>query len=108
MKILKTKDLKEFADYLIDFFDTKQDLIKEIKNTMRIFSLDAYHAGAKMVESGCFAVYYDDQRKDLAKIYEQSKEVASLYTDKQVFYKYNALVSRICKIIIEKPQTLGL
>lgn len=108
MKTLKTKDLKEFANYLVDFFDTKQDLINEIKNTMKIFNLDAYHAGAKMVESGSFAIYYDNQRNDLAKIYEQSKEVASLYTDKQVFYKYSALVSRICKIIIEKPQTLGL
>lgn len=108
MKTLKNKDLKEFYNNLADYFDNERDFKNEVLNVMQIFNVDAYHAGRYLVESGSFAVYYDDQRDELAKLYEQTKDEASKYSDEKVFERYKALVSRICKNIIESPKNLGL
>lgn len=61
-KMLKNNDLKEFYKMLADYFDNESDFKKEILNVMQIFNVDAYHAGRYLVESGSFAIYYDDQR----------------------------------------------
>ena len=93
---------------LADYFDSESDFKNEVLNIMQIFNVDAYHAGRHLVEGGSFAIYYCDQRDQIAKLYEQSEDEASKYSDQKVFERYCALASRICKIIIESPKTLGL
>ena len=102
-KHLKNNDLMKMANDLVDYFDTKQDFINEVKHyrdDVLGYPITWHKAGEVMVEYGNFAVYYDDQREYLKNIYGQSDAVADSFTNDQVFKRYQNLVGRVINALM--------
>jgi hypothetical protein len=51
-----------------------------------------YHKGANLVDSGCFACYYNDQRKMLGQIY--GKDNVEKWDGQKVHQTYKHLIAR--------------
>ena len=62
---------------------------------------DVAAAGSSVhfIEGGSLAVYYDDQRKELQQVYEQSDEKAASYSDEKVWNTYLYVMSQAIALL---------
>ena len=68
--------------------------LREQIDSMRHGGRTIYQTALDYVDGGSLEVYYDDQRKFLQMILEQTDEEASKYSDDKVFKLYCHLIAR--------------
>ena len=52
-----------------------------------------YQEAKQMLQDGCFDIYYDDARKTLAEIYEETEEEAARFSDMEVWERYKHIIA---------------
>lgn len=98
---MKKNEMKKAKEMVVQYYSVK-DLALEIDNLIkRCNCSNVRKAGEYMVEGGCFAIYYDDQRKELAEIFEQTDVEAKKYNNEKVFLKYKDVVAQAIEKILK-------
>ena len=87
-RISNTKEVRRrMEEHILSAFDNKKSLIDNAKG-LNFECLSWYQAGVKMAQDGYFLCYYSDVREFLQKLFKQTKEQASKYTDDKVWKLY--------------------
>ena len=93
-----TKEInKRCQEHMLSYYDSKEDLISEIKHYMadvKNHPISAWEAGKTMVEYGAFAVYYNQVRDALMEILGQTEEEVDKYSDQKQWEFYQNLIGR--------------
>jgi hypothetical protein len=93
-----TKEInKRCQEHMLSYYDSKEDLISEIKHYMadvKNHPITAWEAGKTMVEYGAFAVYYNQVRDALMEILGQTEEEVDRYSDQKQWEFYQNLIGR--------------
>lgn len=93
-----TKEInKRCQEHMLSYYDSKEDLIAEIKHYMADVKnrpINAWEAGKTMVEYGAFAVYYNQVRDALMEILGQTEEEVDKFSDQKQWEFYQNLIGR--------------
>ena len=92
----------QLQDHVLDNFTpdnygagtvTLQNLVEQL-DAMRYGNHSVYHTALEYVEGGSLLVYYNDVRKFLKDLLEETEEEASQYTNDKSWHLYCHLVAR--------------
>lgn len=100
MKIYSNLVRKQVQDHIKEYYENIEDLKSELKNLLGMRETPTiYHAGAYMVQGGCFLIYYADVKEFLngLGINPQNKE----YTDEKSWELYKHLIASNCEKLFE-------
>ena len=91
---------QRMKEHVKEFYPDWQ-ILKEERD-MQQDSRGSFYKSCKLVEAGCFLVYYNQVRDFLQTVQEMTKEQISKFTDKQIWLKYQQMIAyAIGEIIYE-------
>lgn len=96
-KIVKEKiNAHILEQFSVDYGWDSDDKLANLKEQLKMFDHmhSDYKAGRYMAEGGTFLIYYDEQRKFLNDILEQTDTDNDKYSNNQVFDTYCHLIGR--------------
>lgn len=98
---MKKIQIEKAKNTVLNYYIAK-DLRLEIDNLIKNNGcVNVRKAAEYMVEGGCFAIYYDDQRRELAGILGQTREESLKYNDEKVYKKYIDVISQAINKILK-------
>lgn len=91
--------MEKIRSHINDFYDL-QDLIGDIEAVKLPYD-SVYSAAIKLVEGGCFLIYYENIRKFLEKLNLNNKS-GKTFSDFECWEMYKHLIAREVNNIIKK------